>query len=40
MTDVRHYYDVNATLPLKLLYIPSKGRDFLLLQIIMSEILT
>jgi hypothetical protein len=28
MTDVRHYYDVNITLPLELFYIPTKGRIF------------
>jgi hypothetical protein len=31
MTDVRHYYNVNITLPLELLYIPTKGREFLFL---------
>jgi hypothetical protein len=28
MTDVRHYYDANITLPLELFYIPTKGRYF------------
>jgi hypothetical protein len=28
MTNVRHYYDANTTLPLELLYIPIEGRDF------------